>query len=261
MSKPIFVLGSPRSGTSIITKAIKDGVNVKGYAEGHFLPIIKPLMQAIADFYQKNEKIIGKKSRTISHIERNELEEEITKTIRKIHDQVIKHEVWIDKTPGFSMIEAAPYLLKTWPESRFIFAKRRGIECVISRLKKFPNVPFETHCKLWTQAMESWLKVRDSLTGYYLEIEQRDIGLNPQVVAKAIGELLNIEPEKVKKIEDIFINERMEDTGGKETTQAIKITETGWTDEEIKIFRKHCGKISQKFGYSETSDYFLLTKK
>ena len=56
-------------------------------------------------------------------------------------------------------------------------------------------------------------------------------------------------------MEHIFTHERPQSTGGVEELKAQDIKEVGWTDEQIEIFRKHCGEVSKKFGYSESSSY------
>ncbi|MBR8827308.1 MAG: sulfotransferase [Gomphosphaeria aponina SAG 52.96 = DSM 107014] len=255
--KPIFVIGSARSGTSIISKAIKLGAGIYGYNEGHLLPIVAVLVKEIEKEYEKKKHILDKKGYMIAHTNQKEIEERIINVFKDVCEGIYKDEVWIDKTPDLGMIAATPYILRAWPQSKLIFAKRRGVECIISRTRKFQNVSFENHCKFWKQCMEEWLKVRESLKGHYIEIDQREISLNPEKVAKEIGNLLKIEEEKIKRIKEVFVNQRPEFTGGTEKTEAIEIKETGWTDEQIEIFRKHCGEVSEKFGYSETSDYYM----
>lgn len=256
-AKPIFVIGSARSGTSIIAKAIKSGANIPGYNEGHFLPLISFLIQEVEQYYEKKEFLMAKKGFMIAHTNQNELEQGILKVFRNICDSLYKNEVWIDKTPDMGMIKASPYLLSVWSKSRFIFAKRRGIECINSRLKKFSHIPFETHCKIWKICMESWLAVRENLDGHYIEIDQREISLNPKLIAKKIGSFLNLNQEQTERINNIFSTNRPEFTGGSEAEQAIEISEAGWNDEQINFFRQHCGAVSKQFGYSEASSYYL----
>lgn len=256
-SSPIIIIGSPRSGTSILIKAIKAALGVSGYAEGHFLPLIMMVMKAVEDYYGQRKELTNRKSRAVSHIDRDNLEEDILALFRKQYESIMPSDTWIDKTPGVAMIQASPYILRTWPKSRFIFAKRRGIECIASRLRKFPDVPFEKHCHLWKSSMETWLDVRDSLKSCYVEIEQREISLQPVSVAEKLGKFLDLDSNQVEKLQHIFLTERPQFTGSVEEDKAISISETGWTDEQIKIFRKYCGVVSEKYGYSESSSYHI----
>lgn len=260
-SSPILIIGSPRSGTSILIKAIKATLGVSGYAEGHFLPLILIVMKAVEDYYGQRERLTTRKSRAVSHVDRENLEEEILALFRKQYESIMPSDTWIDKTPGVAMIQASPYILRTWPRSRFIFAKRRGIECIMSRLRKFPDVPFEKHCHLWKSSMQAWLDVRDSLKSCYVEIEQREISLKPVAVAEKLGKFLYLDSNQVEKLQHIFLTERPQFTGSVEEDKAISIDQAGWTDEQIDIFRHHCGAISKKLGYSESSMYHISNTK
>ena len=256
-SQPIFVIGSARSGTSIIAEAIKSGTSISGCNEGHFLPLTYFLMQELEQYYSKRKSLMNKEGFMISHTDYDDLEEKLIEIFRNTCDSFYQDQVWLDKTPDMGMIKAAPYLLRIWPESRFIFAKRRGMECINSRLRKFPHVPFKTHCKIWKTCMEIWLSVRDNLNDHYIEIDQREISIHPELMAQKIGNFLNLDNEKIEKIYNIFSHKRPESTGGNELPRAMAISEASWNNEQIDFFRKHCGTISEKYGYSESSSYYL----
>lgn len=255
--KPVFILGSPRSGTTIIVTAIKSATNAEGYFEGHFLPLITLLEREIIKYYKEREDLITNKQLMIAHTPKNQLEKKIFNIFSNTYDSLFENKIWFDKTPGVKMIKSAPYLNRIWPNSRFIFAKRRGIECIMSRLRKFPQVSFEEHCKIWQLCMESWLSVRDKVKNSSIEIDQRDISLNPGLIASKIGNFLEIEPEEIEQMEQAFSTKRPEYTGGNELEKALDLTETGWNEEQIAIFQKYCSSVNQKFGYSESCSYYL----
>lgn len=253
---PIFIIGSPRSGTSILALAIRSAMKIPFYAEGHFLPVIDYVVSAIDNYYESKSSSIEVKSRAISHIKRDELINEIQNLFYNIYNSLYQSNIWLDKTPGIEMIDSVPIIVKTWPNAKFIFAKRRGIENINSRIRKFPNKPFELHCKLWSACMKSWLEVKSSVVNSSIEIEQRDIENNPKMISKRICDFLNIGEESVELIYDIFTSKRPESTSVS-TSVDVELNNTGWTAEQIKIYRDCCSDISKKFGYSETADYYL----
>lgn len=51
------------------------------------------------------------------------------------------------------MTLASPIVKELWPSSVFVFAKRRGIENVISRTRKFLGESLENHCADWARNM------------------------------------------------------------------------------------------------------------
>ncbi len=253
---PIFIIGSPRSGTSILALAIRSAMKIPFYAEGHFLPVLNHVVSAIDNYYESKSGSIKVKRRAISHIKRDKLINEIQNLFYTIYNSLYQSNIWLDKTPGIEMIDSVPIIAKTWPNAKFIFAKRRGIENINSRMRKFPNKPFESHCKLWSACMKSWLEVRNSVVNSSIEIEQRDIENNPKMVSKRICDFLNIGEESVELIYDIFTSKRPESTSASRSVD-IELNNTGWTTEQIKIYKNYCNDISKKFGYSETVDYYL----
>ncbi len=255
---PIFILGSGRSGTTIISSALRFAANIDGYGEGHFLPLMGYLIKEVRRFYGSKQHLIHNQKTMISQIEKSEIENEIINIFASKCNSLHPQKVWIDKSPDSPMINSIPLLLKAWPKSRYIFAKRRGIENISSRLNKFPDKSFETHCIVWKKTMESWLDIKNKLKpDCYLEIEQREISLNPKIISVEIGKFLNFSPETTSLIENFFIDRRPQSTRTKEQKKAIDINESDWTEEQIQIFRKYCGEINRKFGYSETSSYYL----
>ncbi len=255
---PIFILGSPRSGTTIITQALIKGANIAGYQEGHLLPLIYYLNKEIDLYYeQKNSSEKEKRNIMLDNISREKIKKRIINSFHNLVDSLHEGDMWLDKTPGDKMILIAPYLKESWQKSKFIFAKRRGIECIISRTKKFPNVPFEAHCRLWLKAMDSWSTIKPNLEGSYLEIDQRQIALTPEQVAQKIGDFLDFSSEQIGQIEYIFKNKRPQHTGGKEEELAIDIKDTGWSDQQINFFLKKCEKINETYGYSNSSSYYV----
>lgn len=253
---PIFIIGSPRSGTSILALAIRSAMKIPFYAEGHFVPVINYVVSAVDKYYESKSSSLEVERRAISHIKRDELIDEIQNLFYNLYNSLYQSNIWLDKTPGIEMINSVPIIAKTWPNAKFIFAKRRGIENINSRLRKFPNKPFESHCKMWSGCMKSWFEVRSSVVNSSIEIEQRDIEHNPKMVSKKIGDFLNIGEESVDLIYDIFTSKRPESTSVPSSID-IALNNTGWTAEQIKIYRDYCGDISKKYGYSETADYYL----
>lgn len=253
---PIFIIGSPRSGTSILALAIRSSMKIPFYAEGHFLPVINYVVTAIDKYYESKSSSLEVKRRAISHIKREELINEIQNLFYNIYNSLYESNIWLDKTPGIEMIRAVPIIAKTWPNAKFIFAKRRGIENINSRIRKFPDKPFESHCKIWSACMKSWLEVKHSVADSSIEIEQRDIEYKPKIISKRICDFLNIGEESVELIHNSFTSERPESTSVS-TLNNTELNNTGWTAEQIKIYKYYCSDISKKFGYSETADYYL----
>ena len=163
-------------------------------------------------------------------------------------------EPWVDKTPGTDMYFAAPYIQEFWPTAKFIFAKRRGIENIVSRMKKFPDAPFADHCEDWASTMSGWRVLRD--TGLdYVEIDQMDIARQPMTAAKRLVAFLDLPRRAIDAIAYEMANSRPEATGAEGPGKIYSLDSTGWTDEQIGVFRKTCSTEMAAFGYSYDESY------
>ena len=256
-SQPIFIIGAARSGTSVITAALKNGARIEGFNEGHFLPLLFVMFNHMDRFFQSKHRLIDDKRHMVANINKTEFEERIIDDIRTAAESLHKEKIWLDKTPDPRMIKCVPHLKRAWPNAKFIFAKRRGIENLGSRMKKFPHVSFDKHCMIWKDCMESWLEVKDLVKDCSIEIEQREIALNPQEISAKLGAFLSLEQDRIDRILKIFSTQRPQHTGGKEQELAISLSETGWTNAEIDSWMNHCREINHKYGYSENASYYL----
>jgi hypothetical protein len=151
---------------------------------------------------------------------------------------------FVDKTPGVEMIAAAPFLSECFPGSYFIFQRRNPVANVRSRLAKFGG-SFEAHCKDWVDAMNEWMRIRDSLP-HYVEIQQEDMLYAPDRVAAVLEEYIGV-PDCAPRISQSLKTDSMERTGaGAGQTDP---RQAGWTAEQEQVFNRICGPAMRAFGY------------
>jgi len=63
-------------------------------------------------------------------------------------------------------------------DEQFVFMKRREIENVASRMRKF-KFDFAHNCREWATVMEAWLSVREGVAEAALELDQLDVARGP----------------------------------------------------------------------------------
>lgn len=234
----IFVLGSPRSGTSELSATLAGQLDLPWLGEGHVAPAFASAARALegdgrdASGVRKFSSLAGQKS--IIH--------DLT---RRAYYALHGSASFLDKTPGIPMIKSAIFLRECFEDAKFIFIRRNGISNVLSRQTKFGG-PFEANCRDWAAAMDGWLEVRARLP-HYLEIEQETMLAQPDEVAAAVTAYLDL-PAPRAGIAASLRDGALERTGagiGKASLNA-----TGWTPAQIAAFRSLCGPTMERWGYA-----------
>jgi len=254
--RPVFILGAARSGTSAVAQGLLKCGEFQGFEEGHLLWVLQRFLDMVHSFYEFNgEDASGDRFTMLSHTPFTYL----TSGARAMLVAAMAHMFptcrWIDKTPRPEMIAAARLMQEMWPNARFVFMKRRGIENVISRLSKFPQLSFDDHCHDWAKSMSAWLSVRDLLGAAAIEIEQIAIAKAPQRAALAIGEFLDIPEDATNQLCRSLMEDLPERTSDSHAL-SVDLTTIGWTTYQIAQFRRICGAMMAAYGYGYTSNYF-----
>jgi hypothetical protein len=193
-----------------------------------------------------------------AQIDRNVLKSKIEDIFKEMTDNLNVGPLWLDKSGNADMIRSIPTLRRLWPESVFIFAKRRAIENVISRVMKFPAHNFEFHCADWAKIMVAWRKVREKLPSeVYLEIDQQDLIRYTEATSSKLLAFLELEHEKLETLVDMFTSKRPQETTEGSALKTYSLDSVGWSEAELAIFKKHCASEMEAYGYGSGSEYDL----
>jgi Sulfotransferase family len=251
---PLFIVGSPRSGTSILVDALLTA-GYHGYREGAFLSLIVPLASVIERHY--SIFAIGHPKLLISQISQETLQSQVYEMLKRLAERHLLAEPWLDKTGNPEMILAIPVLRRLWSESVFLFAKRRAIENVASRLKKFPAQQFQYHCDDWARNMRSWRQMRENIPeDRKFEIDQQEIAQFPEQTAVALAQFLRLDQDSAEVISSTFVRGRPQETSDGTAHRLLRLDQTGWSEDQIRLFRQSCGVEMEAYGYSEDANYW-----
>ena len=257
MLSPLFIVGSPRSGTSILVQAMQR-TGYAGYREGNFLSLLQTLNASVdrhfSDFGTTDPDVL------VSHIDKTGLKAGLAGILREAVEALApKDQPWLDKTGNPEMIAAIPTIRALWPNAVFIFAKRRGIENIASRLQKFPQLDFTYHCKDWARNMATWRQLRESTPSLpFLEIDQWDIASQPDETADIIGHFLELSADDAAAIAKEFHSARPQETAPGTATRILTLAETGWTTAQQEIFQRFCGQAMAENDYVLDATYRSL---
>lgn len=250
---PVFIIGSPRSGTSALIDALLSA-GYKGYREGNFLQLM-PMIGAMIDrhfatFGQDGVEVMA------THVDLKALKEEINEVFAGVVNRLHPTPPWVDKSGNPEMMAGIPALRKLWPDSHFIFAKRRAIENVVSRMKKFSHHNFEYHCRDWARNMTAWRGMRENVPeGKRLEVDQQDMIQDPAGTAMRLAAFLDLSDERSKELETTFVESRPQQTSAGTAERVLSLSNI-WSEPERATFMKICSGEMQAFGYSYDEKYW-----
>jgi hypothetical protein len=142
-----------------------------------------------------------------------------------------------------------------WPNARFIFMKRRVIENVLSRQRKFPEDTTERHYSDWAAVMMAWLAVRDRLGDAVLEIEHRQLVLDPDAVASSIASFLQLPDAAAARFRRYVKNSRPEQTD-ENFGATYSFDRLGLNENDARRMTAVCDPIMNAFGYSYGESYY-----
>jgi hypothetical protein len=233
----IFVMGSPRSGTSELARTLSKVLGLPWKGEGH----VAPLFHRVANDMSGDA---SSENALVRFLAQQNFRNIAIEAARLAYYTVHRSASFLDETPGFPMIMSAPFLSECFPGSHFIFLRRNPVSNVLSRMVKFGG-SFEAHCKDWTAAMKEWLKTRPMLP-HYLEIEQEQMLLDPDRTARAVADYIKL-PDKAPAIAESLKGGSTQRTGA--GIGKTDESQTGWSPGQLKKFEDVCGPTMRMFGY------------
>lgn len=254
MRTPLFIIGSPRSGTSILVDlALAAGYS--GYREGMLLSLLTAISSATDRHFDifassQNKEVL------VSAIDRDEFKHKLFEVFKSVVEEYNSSTPWFDKTGNPEMIEAVPIIRMLWPDAIFIFAKRRGIENVVSRMKKFPVHNFEYHCRDWARNMAAWRTIRASVpAAQWCEVDQQDMIQSPEAVVETVMSFTGCNPEHRERMQLTLRENRPQQTEAGSASQLHDIASLDWSDSYVSTFKRLCGDEMLAYGYTYDRTY------
>lgn len=261
MSTPIFILGPPRSGTSVMCLCLRKALNIQGYNEGHFLKYLLRFEKLTNEMFEGLKPFEINKAVAMGNIDRRFFFDEIQLAFKHTYEKLfdLKEKYWVDKTAGTTPKEIQ-LIDKLWPESKFIVLKRRSLENISSSQKKFPDVPFKAHCLRWSAITKADRGLdRDFFGNRLIDLDHFDLMFNLEKVAEKLTTLL---PEFQGLEGDIqrFFRIHFPESSTGAAPKILDIATINWTSEQKEIHRETCSELLDLMGYSLDTSYYQTNR-
>ena len=151
--KVCIVVGSPRSGTTVVGNMVQRALLTKAHGEAHLAELFNNLVAA-AESHLTESLAANNKGTMVWEMPSTLLKAQLVKQLRDLYIMYYGNEAIVDKTPGLPMLRALPLLMLAFPNAKVVYCQRRGLENVASRMRKFPKAKFEGHCQQWAQTVQ-----------------------------------------------------------------------------------------------------------
>jgi hypothetical protein len=251
-SPPVFVIGTTRSGTSVVQLALLSTKRYKGQGEGHLSPLLLHLASAVDLFWSRAKDAIQQKT-AVATVKKEDVLERVYDVVRQTYAGLYGAQPFAEKTPSVDSIRVAPLLHHVWPQAKILFCRRRGLENVQSKRKKFPGQKFANLCNEWRGCMLEWQSVRPNVPSY-CEIDQIEIALAPKAAGAKLGAYLGYSEAETKALGEFFAEqfpERGSDGYAPSTLEGMP-----WTEAERELFRTSCHPAMEAYGYRYDAAYW-----
>lgn len=198
-NKLIFIIGSPRSGTTVLGSCIGNHSEIASGDESLFLI---DMWRIFSDLYQ------GRNHQDWAPLKKYIAEDKILKTIKSFGDSIFysfmdrnKKSMYVDHTPWYILL--IPFIKIIYPNSVFIHIIRDGRSVVKSLARsyelgfKWAGETLEERTRLWSKLVEFGrtsgpVYAKDS----YIEIGYENFCCNPESTLITICSFIGLDFEK-----------------------------------------------------------------
>jgi len=253
----IFIVGAPRSGTTIISHALQQLWPISRFSEGHLMGFMAEMWSVMEEKFRdlparEFEEML------VAQLEPVDIRRGYARFVRGLFESAYGSTDILDKSPGHKSVHAVPFALEVFPKARIIFCYRRALENVASRLRKWPSVPFTAHCQEWVAIMKTWRSLRSTLPSQqWFEVDQLDIAKHSKEIACRLGKWLNLGEAQVKAMHACFSEQRASMINGSFPKRVLDIEQIEWPNQQKQEFLKICHSEMQEWSYTLDASYSI----
>lgn len=242
---PVFVLGAPRSGTSMMQWALRSHPNLWGGQESDFLIPLSEAMPGVHNFGSQRDKLHWLSGQ---QVDLQEFYRHVGVGINSLYMSRSGGLRWVEQTPQYTL--HLEEMKQFFPGAQFLFMLRDG-RSVVASLRKFVNpVEHVEACRIWHRFVSAGRAFAESPNGDSLRFVSYDGAVNNteaelRRLYDFIGEAY--EPASADFIRSSQpINSSFADEKSNEKTESRW---AAWPQQEREQFHEIAGDLLIGFGF------------
>ncbi len=289
---PVFIVGYPRSGTTLIQALLATQENTVSFYESHFFSIVRRAIIVEDDhltpdcldqvFDRIRERLVF--SKEAEAFTRKQVAEEgmsvkmlfetivIDNLVNKIDFDKIKSVRWIEKTPDH--VFHLDVIHRFYPQAKFIYVMRSPEKAILSRRLHFhfndeANWPIEKHVNLWLRGIQGAESFQAVHPGSLHIIRLEDVTSNPSKEIKKVCEFAGI-PFSAKRLDNykeksnelVYSWETWKKGASQDISPAMAKRKNKHLSPGDKLrLSRLAGKVMHRYGYHQEIQSFKETSK
>lgn len=251
IERPVFVIGAPRSGTSVLAWSLaqhsrfwtsgETDVLYELFGDGYVDLVLQRLRERPLNWFSAQD---------VSH---SELMAALGLGFNRLFSSRSGGRRWIDQSPSYTMM--VPELAEMFPGAQFVHIWRDGREVVRSMLRSgFSEAwatDFREACRVWRCGVELAAGYAAREPDRCTSVRYADLVAEPEVTFAILFEFLGVQTEHgpARFFRENRINTGAVDQRGDPGTSDRRTAE--WTDEETDIFLAETWPLLEKYDLPE----------
>ena len=243
---PIFIIGSPRSGTSMLHWSLCQHERVWGSEESE---LFVPLTRYLGQLFDEARRFEGRNWLDAQGVERDEFLACMGRGVEALYASRAGGRHWLEQTPSNTW--ALPEIDRLLPDARYLFIHRDGRQVAESMMSLW-QWPFRKAVKTWREANQCALSFESEQAGKVLRISYESLVRDPATVLAAVWRFLGLD-ECQESIQFITSNQPINaspDNAAQTGMQKLEPRYHGWSKSRTALFRKTAGAEMEQLGYA-----------
>jgi GT2 family glycosyltransferase len=257
---PVFVIGSPRSGTTVLATALAEHDQLWTSGESYFL--FHLLRDGHAEgAFERSMEVPGPRWLRVEEVSRQELLAYLGMGLNALYTSRSGGRRWIDHTPLYTLV--ADTLAEAFPGASFIHILRDGREVVNSMLKfagsvegdnaRFieRTVPWANDvreaCDAWRQHVEVATNFCEAHPDRAMVVRYEELVAEPRTTFREIHGFLGV-PDDPAPARYLTLR-RINSSYGTGPRPSVDELWEGWDEDRRQVFTEVAGRAMHRCGY------------